>query len=122
MSNGVIPDPATMFRDMLGQWEKLSNDVANQAMQSSEFGRAMNTMTTMSLSAQNAIAEHTAKVLMGMNLPSRTELLGVATQISALDERIGRIEAMLQALTGASPVPERPSLPRPPRTRKPAKA
>jgi hypothetical protein len=122
MGNSVIPDPAAMFRDMLGQWEKLSNDVANQAMQSSEFGRAMSSMTTMSLAAQNAMSEHTAKVLMGMNLPSRSELLGVATQISALDERLGRIEAMLQKLTGVSPVPERPNLPRPPRTRKPATA
>jgi hypothetical protein len=117
----ALPDPAAMFRDMLGQWEKMSNEVANQAMQSSEFGKAMSQMTTMSLATQNAMSEQYAKMLMGMNLPSRSDLLEVSAQVHALDVRLGRIEALLQQLSGMRPAAERDHIARPPRTRKPLK-
>ncbi len=111
-----------MLRDMLTQWEKTSNEAMTQIMATNEFGRAMSQMTTMSLEAKNSFSEVFGKVLTGMNLPSRDELLTVATQIRDVDARLDRIEALLVKLTGASPVPERPALPRPPRTRKPAAA
>ena len=122
MSDAKLPDPAAMLRDMLGQWEKTSNEAMTQLMASNEFGRAMGQMTTMSLEAKNNFSELFGKVLTGMNLPSRDELLTVATQIRDVDARLDRIEALLVKLTGASPVAERPALPRPPRTRKPVKS
>lgn len=121
MSDAKLPDPAAMLRDMLGQWEKTSNEAMTQLMATNEFGRAMGQMTTMSLEAKNNFSELFGKVLTGMNLPSRDELLTVATQIRDVDARLDRIEALLVKLTGASPVAERPALPRPPRTRKPVK-
>lgn len=120
MSEAKLPDPAAMLRDMLGQWEKTSNEAMTQIMATNEFGRAMSQMTTMSLEAKNSFSEVFGKVLTGMNLPTRDELLTVATQIREVDARLDRIEALLVRLTGASPVAERPTLPRPPRTRKPA--
>jgi hypothetical protein len=122
LSDAKLPDPAAMLRDMLGQWEKTSNEAMTQLMASNEFGRAMGQMTTMSLEAKNNFSELFGKVLTGMNLPSRDELLTVATQIRDVDARLDRIEALLVKLTGASPVAERPALPRPPRTRKPVKS
>ena len=121
MSDAKLPDPSTMLRDMLGQWEKTSNEAMTQLMATNEFGRAMGQMTTMSLEAKNNLSEIFGKLLTGMNLPSRDELLTVATQIRDVDARLDRIETLLVKLTGASPVAERPALPRPPRTRKPAK-
>ncbi len=121
MSDAKLPDPAAMLRDMLGQWEKTSNEAMTQLMATNEFGRAMGQMTTMSLEAKNNLSEIFGKLLTGMNLPSRDELLTVATQIRDVDARLDRIETLLVKLTGASPVAERPALPRPPRTRKPAK-
>ena len=121
MSDAKLPDPAAMLRDMLGQWEKTSNEAMTQLMATNEFGRAMGQMTTMSLEAKNNLSEIFGKLLTGMNLPIRDELLTVATQIRDVDARLDRIETLLVKLTGASPVAERPALPRPPRTRKPAK-
>mgnify|MGYP003488701472 FL=1 len=121
MSDAKLPDPAAMLRDMLGQWEKTSNEAMTQLMASNEFGRAMGQMTTMSLEAKNNFSGLFGKLLTGMNLPSRDELLTVATQIRDVDARLDRIETLLVKLTGASPVAERPALPRPPRTRKPVK-
>lgn len=121
MSDAKLPDPAAMLRDMLGQWEKTSNEAMTQLMATNEFGRAMGQMTTMSLEAKNNLSEIFGKLLTGMNLPSRDELLTVATQIRDVDARLDRIETLLVKLTGASPVAERPALPRPPRTRKPVK-
>jgi hypothetical protein len=122
LSDAKLPDPAAMLRDMLGQWEKTSNEAMTQLMATNEFGRAMSQMTTMSLEAKNSFSEIFGKVLTGMNLPSRDELLTVATQIRDVDARLDRIEALLVKLTGSSPVAERPALPRPPRTRKPVKS
>ncbi|MGL4541443.1 MAG: poly(R)-hydroxyalkanoic acid synthase subunit PhaE [Polymorphobacter sp.] len=121
MSETKLPDPATMLRDMLTQWEKTSNEAMTQIMGTNEFGRAMSQMTTMSLEAKNAVSEVFGKVLTGMNLPSRDEMLTISGQIREVDARLDRIEALLVKATGASPVAERPALPRPPRTRKPAK-
>lgn len=121
MSDAKLPDPAAMLRDMLGQWEKSSNEAMTQIMATNEFGRAMSQMTTMSLEAKNSISEVFGKLLTGMNLPSRDELLTVAGQIREVDARLERIEAMLLKVTGASAIAERPAMPRPPRTRKPAK-
>lgn len=120
MSDAKLPDPAAMLRDMLGQWEKTSNEAMTQIMATNEFGRAMSQMTTMSLEAKNAVNEVFGKLLTGMNLPNRDEMLTIAGQIRDVDARLDRIETLLVKLTGASPVAARPALPRPPRTRKPA--
>ncbi|HPU15215.1 MAG TPA: poly(R)-hydroxyalkanoic acid synthase subunit PhaE [Polymorphobacter sp.] len=120
MSEAKLPDPAAMLRDMLGQWEKTSNEAMTQLMATNEFGRAMSQMTSMSLEAKSNFSEIFGKVLTGMNLPTRDELLTVATQIRDVDARLDRIETLLVKLTGASPVAARPAAPRPPRTRKPA--
>lgn len=121
MSEVKLPDPAAMLRDMLGQWEKASNDAMTQIMATNEFGRAMSQMTTVSLEAQSAFSEVFGKVLTGMNLPSRAEMLTIAGQIRDVDARLDRIEGLLAKLTGTSTVAERPHRPRPPRTRKAAK-
>jgi len=122
VSEVKLPDPAAMLRDMLGQWEKASNDAMTQIMATNEFGRAMSQMTTVSLEAKNAISEVFGKVLTGMNLPSRAEMLTISGQIRDVDARLDRIEGLLAKATGTSTVAERPHRPRPPRTRKAVKA
>ena len=84
-------DPTSLWRDMLGQWERNLAGVAGQAAGAGEVSNAMQQMTALSLRMQEATADMMAKSLQAMNLPSRTELL-------ALHERLDRIEAALGRL------------------------
>jgi hypothetical protein len=112
-------DPADLFREMLGHWERTSNELVGKMLQSSEFSRSMNNATTLSLKLQQTMHEQMTRFLAALNMPSREEVASLGAGLRAIDERLTRIEAMLAASTGASAAPAR-ERPRPPRTRKPA--
>jgi hypothetical protein len=102
-------DPLGLWRDMLTQWERGLNSVANQAMGSDEFSRAMHQVTSMSLRMQQSMGDAFGKSLQAMNLPSRSD-------VTAIAERLSRIEARLDEMA-ARPVAE--PVAQVPRTRKP---
>jgi hypothetical protein len=107
-------DPLALWRDMLGQWERGLNSVANQAMGSDEFSRAMHQVTSLGLRMQQTAGEAMEKSLRALNLPSRGDLV-------ALGERIGRIEEALARIESATRPAETPraGAPRVARTRQP---
>ena len=111
-------DPGDMFRELLGQWERTSNEFVGKLLQTGEFSRGMNNATTLSLKLQQTMHEQMTRFLAAANMPSREEVANLGAGLRALDERMARIEALLTAATGAAP-PARDT-PRPPRTRKPA--
>jgi hypothetical protein len=104
-------DPLSLWRDMLGQWERGVNSAANQAMGSDEFSRAMHQMTSLGLRLQQNVGEVVSRSLEAMNLPTRNDLI-------AINERLSRIEARLDALAEPQRA-AKPEAPRPPRTRRP---
>ena len=120
MANTPNLDPMGLWRDMLGQWERGLNSVANEAMGSSEFSRAMHQVTSVGLQMQQAAGEAMEKSLKALNLPSRTDIL-------ALHERLGRIEEALERLVpveaeSAAGKPAGKAEPGPARTRRPPEA
>lgn len=114
MANSTDGDVAAAFRDMLEQWLSLSNEMSAQAMRSTGLAAAAGDAGNVSAAARQTFAETIGRVLTGMNLPNRAEILEIGTQVAALDTRLARIEAMLAALVPA-PAPA----PRPPRTKRP---
>ena len=107
-------DPLALWRDMLGQWERGMNSVANQAMGSDEFSRAMHQVTSVGLRMQQTVGEMLGKSLAALNLSTRNDVL-------AINERLARIEARLDALSADAPA-AKPAAPKPPRTRRPPAA
>jgi len=107
-------DPLGLWRDMVTQWERGVNEVANRAMGSDEFSRAMHQVTSLTLRMQQTMGEAMNKSLQALNLPSRADF-------NALHERIGRIEETLARLEVKIASPEAPAQapPRPARTRQP---
>jgi hypothetical protein len=107
-------DPLGLWRDMLGQWERGLNSVANQAMGSDEFSRAMHQVTSLGLRMQQSVGEAMEKSLRALNLPSRGDLIAISERIGRIEETLARIES---AQNAAQPAPA--DKPRPARTRQP---
>ncbi len=112
-------DPLSLWRDMLGQWERGMNSLGNQALGSEEFSRAMHQVTSMGLRMQQTVGEMLGKSLTAMNLPTRNDLTAIA-------ERLSRIEARLDEVAASAPAEKSPpahaATAKPPRTRKPPTA
>jgi hypothetical protein len=113
-------DPAAFFREMLGQWEAMTNQFGTELMKSGEFARTMQGATTASLKMQEAAKEAMGKALAAANMPCRDDVFDLARRLSAVEGRLERIEALLVKLAGPeAAAPAQPARPKPARTRKP---
>ena len=111
----TTPDPAAFFREMLGQWEQMANQVGGHMMKSGEFSRVMQGANSATMTAQTAAHQMMDKALAAANMPSRSEVEDLSARVRRIEESVGRIEALLMAQAGIAP-PERP---KPKRTRTP---
>ena len=113
-------DPLVRFRELVTEWERGFDALANRFMGTDEFSRTMNQFQNMQLSMQKAFLELMAKNLAALNLPSREDVLRVGEAVHEVDMRLARIEQRLdevaRAVGVASPPPPRK---RPARTRRP---
>ena len=114
MSGSGLPDPLAMMRSAVDQWEKLANEYGSQYLQRPETTQAMQQMTAGFLQIQKATQEAMGKALAAANLPSRADIEALSGRLGAIEASLARIEAA----AGAAPAGP-PSVPRPPRTRKP---
>jgi BMFP domain-containing protein YqiC len=112
-------DPTQRFRELLNEWERGFDSLANRFMGTDEFSRTMNQFQNMQLGAQKAFAEVMAKQLAALNLPSREDVLRVGEAVHALENRLARLETRLGEIGDSMGAP--PPRPRagPPRTRRP---
>lgn len=112
MADNIPTDPMGMFRQMVDQWEKVANEYGGKMLGTSEVAQGMQGITAITLQIQNAVQEGMTKVLSVANMPSKDDF-------AALAARIGRIEAQLERIEGASlKVPES-EVPQPKRTKQP---
>jgi len=113
-------DPAALWQTMLGEMEKGFNAFANQAMASPEFSKAMNQAGSAGAGAQKQVGELMEKYLVGMNMPSRAQMVDVAERLQSIEARLGEIQTLLQqSLAGSNSAAGGPDPQRPPRTRRP---
>lgn len=120
MSDRQSPaDPMERFRELVTEWERGFDTLANRVMGTDEFSRTMNQVQNMQLRAQKAFAENMAKHLANLNLPSRDDVLRVGEAVHEVDMRLARLERKLDELAHASGVAGSRPRKGPPRTRKP---
>lgn len=119
----TLPDPMAMWRDWVATSERQWNAFLNNAMATDEFSQAMGRFMDVYLGMQKNMNEVMGKYLQAANLPTRDDVLGLGERLTALEDRLIRMETLLVAMAAANaPAAEAPAKPRPPRTRKPAKA
>jgi hypothetical protein len=115
------PDPVATFRNLITEWERGFDSLANRLMGTEEFSRSMNQFQNMQMGMQKAFNEAMASQLSAFNLPSRDDVLRIGENLRALDQRVARVEELLINIasggkTGAKKA--RKSKKGPPRTRK----
>ena len=86
---------------MLSQWETNVNALANRTMASDEYSSQMNGAMGMTLRMQEMIRDSMAPYLAATNLPSRTEVLAIAERLGAVEARLDRITTLLEQIASA---------------------
>jgi hypothetical protein len=114
-------DPVAIWQNMIGEMEKGFNSFANQAMTSPEFSKAVNQVGGVAAGAQKQLGDLMEKYLVGMNLPSRAQMVGMAERLQSIEGQLNEIKALLQQVHNNSGAPEGgfAAAARPPRTKRP---
>ena len=116
-------DPVAIWHTMIGEMEKGFNSFATRAMESPEFSKVVNQVGGVSAGAQKQFGEMMEKYLVGMNLPSRAQMVGMAERLQGIEDQLNEIKAMLHRMQGDSDTSGGFSAtPRPPRTKRPPSA
>ena len=107
-------DPFAWWREWLVQSERQWNATLNELMGSDQFAQSMGRWMELYLGMQKSMNESLGRALTGLNVPNRDDVAELGQRLSAIEDRLARIETLIER--GGKPAPERR---RPPRTRKP---
>jgi SMC interacting uncharacterized protein involved in chromosome segregation len=114
-------DPVAIWQNMIGEMEKGFNAFATKAMESPEFSKAVNQVGGASAGAQKQLGDLMEKYLVGMNLPSRAQMVSMAERLQSIEGQLNEIKAMLHQIhrNPGAPAGGPAAAPRPPRTKRP---
>ena len=111
------PDPFAAWREWVTQSEHQMNKVFNDMMGTEQFARASGGWIEAMTMFQQTMNESAQRYFQAVNLPTRNDLSELAERLTAVEERLLRIEGLLAQAIGrkgdATPAP------RPARTRRP---
>jgi polyhydroxyalkanoic acid synthase PhaR subunit len=120
-------DPFTFWRSWLADSERQWNSFLNQAMSSEEFSQSLGRLTDVYLDTQRGLNDTMGRYLQALSMPTRTDVLSIASRLNEVEERLASIERLLTRVAaslegdpGAQHSPEAAPIVRPPRTKRPA--
>jgi polyhydroxyalkanoic acid synthase PhaR subunit len=116
-SRNTTSDPFALWRDWLVQSERQWNATLNELMGSDEFAQSMGRWTEIYLGVQKNLNDTLGRALTGLNVPNRDDVAELGQRLAAIEERLARIETLIERGTGVTAVSTERR--RPPRTRKP---
>ncbi|MDE2365092.1 MAG: hypothetical protein KGM42_20645 [Hyphomicrobiales bacterium] len=112
-------DPMDAFRDLVGQWERGVNQIANQAMGNEQFSRAMHGLSSAAFSARAGVGEAMEKYLATVNLPSRADIVAIGERLQAIESHLARLTELVALVAGANAPAAANAASKPKRTRQP---
>jgi polyhydroxyalkanoic acid synthase PhaR subunit len=126
----TTPDPFTVWRQWLSDSERQWNSFLNEAMSTEQYSQAMARSMDMFLSFQKTMNDSMSSYFGALNIPTRTDILNLGDRLSAIEDRLvslegtlGRMKGQVTAANNSDAPPQSPiPAPRPPRTKRPAKA
>lgn len=115
-------DMTEVWREWLTQTERQFNAFFNQSMNTEPFARSMGGYTEMTAAYQRMVTEGMQRYLTFMNMPSRTDVIGLGETLRTIEDRLARIEETLQIAAEAVGMNDGHSVPhkKPVRTRRPS--
>ncbi len=105
------------WREWLTQTERQFNAIFNDAMNTEPFARSMGGYMEMTAAFQRTMAEGMQRYLTFMNMPSRTDVVDLGETLRMIEDRLSRIEEMLQIAAEAVDMAEEREAARPEPTR-----
>lgn len=111
--------PLDAFRDLVGQWERGVNQIANEAMGNEQFSRLMHGATSAAAGAKAGLGEAMERYLATMNLPSRADITSIGERLQAIEAQLARLTEIVSTLATVEAAPGSFLAPKPKRTRKP---
>jgi hypothetical protein len=102
MADASSKDPSAIFRDLVSQWEKGFNTLANQTMASDEFSNSANQSMSLALKLQQATATTMASYLATLNLPSRADVTALGERLHTMEGYLSRIADALESVPAAA--------------------
>jgi hypothetical protein len=93
-------------------------------MASPEFSKVVNQVGGVTAGAQKQLGDLMEKYLVGMNLPSRAQMVSMAERLQSIEGQLNEIKAMLHEARSNPGAAEggHAGAPKPPRTRRPPSA
>ena len=85
-------------------------------MGTEEFAKTANVASNVQMRLQKGVNNHMARQLALFNMPSREDITALGERMMTIDDRLVRIESMLQRMAPQA-APDKAA--RPPRTKKP---
>jgi hypothetical protein len=112
---GVSPEFAQQWKAFLDQWIDAWSKALGQAMGTEAFAQALGRYLDQTLAAQGPLKkgmeQYTDQALRTLGLPSRAQVVGLASQLVSLEERIegleDRLDEIRRLLAGAGRLPNR---------------
>lgn len=116
---GQTQDVTELWREWLTQTERQFNAFFSQTMNSEPFARNMSGYMEMTAALQSMVTDGMQRYLTFMNMPSRTDVTGMGETLRSIEDRLSRIEEMLQIAAEAIDMTEDDPRREPSRTRIP---
>jgi polyhydroxyalkanoic acid synthase PhaR subunit len=118
-----MPDPFAMWREWVTQSERQWNAFFNELMGTEQYSQSMGRLMALSLEQQKRMSETMGRYLGALNLPTRSDVFSLGDRLASIEKRLASIEERMDRLVGAEPRRDlAPTVPRPPRTKKPSGA
>lgn len=115
-------DPFEMWREWVANSERQWNAFLNNAMSTDEFSQSMGRFMDVYLNLQKNMNDVMGRYFSAINLPTRADMLALGERLGGIEDRLSRIETALAKLSDSAGRASAASAPRPPRTKRPAKA
>jgi len=116
MAQPVSLDPFSLVRGLVAQLEKSVNERSGPVMKTDGFAKGANRAMSAAMIAKKLSQELSQRSFEVLNIPSRADIIALAHQLQAIEDRMIGMQATLDRLAGGS---AKPGLPAPSRTRKP---
>jgi len=116
IADGNSKDARDGISETIAMLEKEFNSIATALMGTEEFSRTATVVSGLQMRLQKAMESHMARQLGRLNMPSKDDISALGERMMSIDDRLIRVEEMLERI---APAKQEQASDRPPRTKKP---